>query len=209
MKPDVGFFKDDLLVFVVISSVSLAAILFAYHIDAHVHEQKSAYEHRLSSLRNQLQISVDERKILQEKKDKFLELLASGRFTPADRMGWIDAVKHRSKSIGLPSLKYTLGSRQPYHDDALPQLEHFAVYRTPIELRIGMVHEGDLITLLDYLSQLGAGRFSVGKCEIDRVAEIGAFLPSEANLRASCSLAWFNFDARSEQELSGFRAVPG
>ena len=208
MKPDFGFFKDDLLVLVVISSVSLATILFAHYMDARVHEQKSAYEHSLDSLHNQLQRRVDEQKIIHEKKDEFLRLLTLGRFTPADRIGWIDAVKHRSKSIGLPSLKYTLGSRELYDDDALPQLENFAIYTTPIDFRIGMVHEGDLITLLDYLSQIGSGRFSAEKCQIDRAAEIGAFLPTEANLRASCSLSWFNFDKQSEPELAGFATVP-
>lgn len=208
MKPDFGFLKDDLLVLVVFSSMSLATILLAYTIDTRVHKQKSAYEYSLVGLQNQLQRRVDERNIIQEKKNEFLELLASGRFTPADRMGWIDAVKQIANSIGLPALKYTLGSRESYHDNALPQLRDFAIYTTPVDLRIGMVHEGDLITLLDYLSQVGSGRFSAEKCQIDRVAKIGAFLPTEANLRATCSLSWFNFDEQHEQELPEFATVP-
>ncbi len=207
MKPDFSFFKDDLRVLIVASIISLATILFAYHVSTSVHEQKLAYENSLGSRQNQLQRRVSERKIIQEKKHEFLELLASRRFAPADRMGWIDAAKHQAKNIGIPSLKYTLGPREPYQDDALPQLEDFAIYITPIDFRVGMVHEGNLITLLDYLSQIASGRFSAEKCQIDRVAEIGAFLPTEANLQASCTLSWFNFDESPGQELSEFATV--
>jgi len=123
-------------------------------------------------------------------------------------MGWIDAAKFRSREMKLPSLKYTLNSRENFTDDALPQLDDFAIYVTPINIQLGMVHEEDLISMLDYLERVSSGRISAEKCHIRQVAESGAFLPTEANLQASCSLSWFNFDKLLVEDSSEFAMVP-
>ena len=208
MKPDFLYFKDSMLVFGVFSLISMIAVGFAYHVDSRMNEKKMELRRSVQNLKNQLQRHVDEERIVKQKKQEFLDLLAAKRFEPADRMGWIDAAKYRSKEMKLPSLKYTLNSREKLTDDALPPLDDIAIYVTPINIQLGMVHEGDLISMLDYIGRVSSGRLSVEKCHITQLAKSGAFLPTAANIEASCSLSWFNFDKPMVEESSDFAMLP-
>ncbi len=202
MKLDFNFFKDSMLVLAVISVLSITALVFSFQINSRVEQKKIDVQAAVQNSKNQLQHRIDERRIIKQKKYDFLRLLADKRFEPADRMGWIDAAKFQSKQMKLPSLKYTLNSREKFNDDALPQLDNFSVYVTPIDFQIGMIHEGDLIDMFDHLILTSSGHISAEKCRITRIAEPGGFLPTKTNLRASCSLSWFNFDKSMIEEFS-------
>lgn len=208
MKPDFYFFKDSMLILAVIVVLSVTAVGFSYQINSRVEQKKIDVQASVQNAKNQLQHRIDEHRIIKQKKHDFLRLLAEKRFEPADRMGWIDAAKFQSKQMKLPSLKYTLNSREKFYDDALPPLDNVSVYVTPISFQIGMVHEGDLVGMFDHLIRVSSGHISAEKCQITRIAEPGRFLPTETNLRATCSLSWFNFDKSAVEEFSEVAMMP-
>jgi hypothetical protein len=66
----------------------------------------------------------------------------------------------------------------------------FRVYASTMRLSAGLVHEEDLLRLLEALERRAAGSFNVESCTIRR-GRAGELAPFGENLQADCSLQWF------------------
>ena len=208
MKPDFRFLRNSFVLLVVALSLAGSAIFFTEKTRQRFVPHQRQQDNLRGRLHKQLQVRSDEKQIMAEKKDVFRTLLSSGKFAREDRMRWIEVAKNHAQRMRLPSLKYNLGARQVYLEEGFPQFPDFAVFATPINLEIGLVHEGDLMTMFSALTDARLGRFSVEQCTLERVGETGNLLATDANIQASCSLSWFSYDQKPPDEAVNLVLVP-
>ena len=74
----------------------------------------------------------------------------------------------------------------------------FGVYRSLMDLQLGLLHEEDLIRLFEVMEKESPGLFSVTSCRVWRVGAQFAHLPGAVNLRAACTLEWFSLRPSGE-----------
>jgi len=68
----------------------------------------------------------------------------------------------------------------------------FKVYETKLILKLGLLHEEDLLKLIETIEfQKFPGLFNLQKCEIARLQESINVNELKTNLQASCVLAWY------------------
>jgi hypothetical protein len=89
----------------------------------------------------------------------------------------------------LPFLNYKISGWRDYPLDKLPA--DFKVSEFTIELRLGLLHEGELLRFLDLLDGSEVpGLFNVKSCRLNQAKNTGP----EINLYADCIALWYTVD---------------
>lgn len=121
---------------------------------------------------------------------KYNELLAKGFIGEERRIEWIERLRQIHGHYNLFSIDYSIGQQERYKPTFVAQMGNHVMNRSVMELKLDMLHEGDLINLLEDLHE-GTPPFIVRDCEITR--PIGAEINTKkvvANLKAICEIDW-------------------
>ena len=124
----------------------------------------------------------------------FAALSRQGLVGPEQRLNWIETLGRAGPELGLPRLEYELGARQAleadYGLDHGPGRAAYRVYKSELQLSLGLLHEADLLRLFDYLDRHARGHYTVRACRLQRPADAIRIAPEAANLTVDCRLEW-------------------
>lgn len=121
---------------------------------------------------------------------EYNNLLTIGFVGEERRIEWIERLRQIHEQYNLFSIDYSIGQQERYKPSFVPNMGNLVLNRSVMELKLDMLHEGDLTNLLDGLHE-NTPPFMVRDCEITR--PIGAEINVNrltANLRARCELDW-------------------
>ena len=120
---------------------------------------------------------------------QYQQLISKGVVGEERRLEWVDALRNIHKNQKLFSIKYTVGAQEPYKPAYSLNAGQFRITRSMMKLELAMLHEGDLLTLLEGLANQQSSPFIVRQCEMVRQnANIGSSLTP--NMQAKCELDW-------------------
>jgi hypothetical protein len=143
----------------------------------------------------------EEERLIREYYPKLAELNRRGFVGREQRLDWIETLRDASAQIRLPSLQYQILSQQEYSPGIPLNLGGYKLYSSTMKLSIGLLHEGDLIRLLDELNREADGLYTVSSCKLLRIGKTIEFNPKRNNLVAECELSWFSIKPASGKEL--------
>ena len=154
----------------------------------------------LSGARNKFQSSGQEKETIIQYLPTYNELLAKGFIGEERRIEWIEQLRQLHAQHKLFSIDYQIGLQENYKPSFITNMGSFVLHRSTMKLNMDMLHEGDLLNLLDGLHEQ-ATPFIVRDCEIKR--PIGALVNTKnlsANLKAVCEIDWLTL---RDPQLSG------
>ena len=144
----------------------------------------------LNQARQKYQSSGLEKDTIMQYLPAYNDLLATGFIGEERRIEWIESLRQIHHQYKLFSIDYSIRLQENYKTPFLPNLGNFTLQRSVMKLSLDMLHEGDLLTLLDGLQEQPTP-FIVRDCEITR--PIGAVINTKnvsANLKAVCEIDW-------------------
>lgn len=161
--------------------------------DSSFKRQKQAQQ-SLQYIEYETSLAKERYALLVEHQDTFLRLVAGGIVGDEHRLSWIEALKYGARYFRIPKIKYRINAR------ALDNIDSFAfnaeadeppkLFRSRMELEMSLLHEGEILSLLDTLHSNAEGAFTVDQCTVSRSAEQLVWDLS-ANFRALCFLDWY------------------
>ena len=154
----------------------------------------------LSGARNKFQSSGQEKETIIQYLPIYNDLLAKGFIGEERRIEWIEQLRQLHAQHKLFSIDYQIGLQENYKPSFITNMGSFVLHRSSMKLNMDMLHEGDLLNLLDGLHEQ-ATPFIVRDCEIKR--PIGALVNTKnlsANLKAVCEIDWLTL---RDPQLSG------
>ena len=154
----------------------------------------------LSGARNKFQSSGQEKETIIQYLPTYNDLLAKGFIGEERRIEWIEQLRQLHAQHKLFSIDYQIGLQENYKPSFITNMGSFVLHRSTMKLNMDMLHEGDLLNLLDGLHEQ-ATPFIVRDCEIKR--PIGALVNTKnlsANLKAVCEIDWLTL---RDPQLSG------
>lgn len=87
---------------------------------------------------------------------------------------------------------YQLDEQERYQIPHLDLTSDYAVYVAPLTLQSGILHEGDVLRLLDAIEfQNIFGLLNVQRCRVERLREINIEDVSKPYFKMSCVLLWY------------------
>jgi len=102
----------------------------------------------------------------------------------------------------LPTGTYQLQERQIYKIPAINTESDFKVYKTKINLQLSLLHEGDVLKLLQEMeAQPHLGLLNLEYCYIKQLHSINIRDVSQPNFTANCNLGWYTAEIDQEAEV--------
>ena len=144
----------------------------------------------LKQARIKFQSSGIEKDTIKQYLPQYNQLIASNFIGEEQRIEWIDNLRQIHDAHALFNIDYSIGTQESYKPNYLPNLGHFKLQRSVMKLNLDMLHEGDLLNLLNGLQQQSTPHV-VRDCEITR--PFGSAINIKdivANLKAVCEIDW-------------------
>lgn len=187
-----------------LAATASAAMLIAS--DFFWREMKSEYEIHFARFRDASRkyLAVDdEERIIEAQYPAFRALYARGIIGQERRLSWVEALRAAGTTLRIPKIDYRIEAQQIYTPETPIDAGPFDINVSEMNLSLGLLHEGDLVRLLEKLERDSAGLFSVEHCELRREAGREQS-PSgiAAELHADCLLRWFTLDQRGEAKIN-------
>ncbi len=168
--------------------ISIAAGLFNARMLQSNETAKQMLQDTVLGYRN----AIDSELILRTKTDRFGALRAEGFIGPEPRLRWIEDVREIAERADIVSIRYELGARKAR--GAPSATGAYQLYASPMQLRLTLRHEGDLLTFLGLLEGRRGGLFELSSCSLVRLLESGGTNESTARVAAECNLLWYSLD---------------
>lgn len=143
----------------------------------------------LNQARNRYQTSGAEKDNIVKYLPMYQKLIQQGFVGEEQRVNWIDNLRNINIRYKLFGVGYDIGAMQDYKPAFPLDAGNFKLHRSTMKLTLALLHEGDLLTLYQALSQENNPPFMLRDCTVSKVAG-GArnkFLP---NLTSLCEIDW-------------------
>ena len=147
-------------------------------------------QNSLNQARQKYQSSGLEKETIIQYLPVYNQLLASGFIGEEHRIEWIETLRQIHAQHKLFSIDYSIGLQENYKPRFLPNLGNFTLHRSIMSLKLDMLHEGDLLALLDGLHEQTTP-YMVRDCEIKRpINAVVNIQTIAANMQANCEIDW-------------------
>ena len=180
------------IAFLVVTLVLSGGLFFGVSYVAEQTEREKAKERtRLTRVQAEYQAIDDEQKIIGAYLPQYRALETEGVIGEELRLNWIESLREAARAIKLPSLRYELSPRELEEPEVPLPAGAYKVYASRMRVEAGLLHEGDLATLLHHINTTATGLFTVSNCVLTRNGGEPRMEPNASNISASCELHWF------------------
>ncbi len=160
-------------------------------------EQKKIYtreKNNLQAVRSSYLDIIEKNNIYAEYAKKFNQLKHKGVIGIENRLTWIEALQKTNEKLKLPLLNYTVSPQSKY-DESIIGMDFFNVYvsKSIMTLQLGLLHEGDLFTLLNSLKNRARGFYLIDECQLlpaEKLPNKQNIDISKAIIQSNCSIHW-------------------
>ena len=155
---------------------------------------------RLQSSRRRYQTLDEEEKIIADYLPRFVELEQAGLVGRERRLDWIETLRGTAQRLAMPAFRYSIDSQREFEFAQDLEIGKFSVFASRMQLDLGLLHEGDLFSLLETVESEANGLFMISGCNLRRSQENLDMGGTVSNLSALCSLDWLTLRKRANAE---------
>jgi hypothetical protein len=141
---------------------------------------KNQIEQRLRQVRT-------EEQELKEKAQIFQQMQDAGITGEEKRLEWTEMLQQIQHDLRIPGMNYEFGIQKPLEN---VNGAAYAYYASAMRLQLHLLHEGDLINILDRIQKEAKALVLVRSCKLSPLAARSEGRDALAQLAAECELQW-------------------
>ena len=131
----------------------------------------------------------------------YKRLISEGFIGEERRIEWVDNLRTIHQENKLFGINYSIASQEDYKPAFELNPGPFVLHRSVMKLDLSMLHEGDLITMIEALKAKETTPFILRECEITRSAA-STTSKLAPNSLASCELDWLTIREPQTEEAA-------
>lgn len=150
-----------------------------------------------TTARNEIQSKLSRARVeeqeLRGKIESFEAFKARGYIGAERRLDWIEAIARIKAARNIGRLDYDFSPQRPADANILPggaSAGGFEIMSSQMQMRVQLLHEGELLALLEDLRGAVQALIQVRACTLERLAAESADRGNNAQLKAECTLEW-------------------
>ena len=148
------------------------------------------FQTALNQIRDRYVAAIQERQLIERYWPQYRQLQANGFVGDENRLNWVDLLRTMAAKHRVLGLSYEVLPRAVAAPDQNVNTGEFQLQGSEMVLRLDLLHEGNLLALLQDISIQNAGIFNLKSCSIDRVQPEITISSSTSNISAQCKLIW-------------------
>jgi hypothetical protein len=147
-------------------------------------------------------LSVDEEeKLIKKFYPRFVELYEEGVIGREQRLNWLEVLRAAGEYKRLPGLNYEIKSQSVYVPQFPAVLGRYQLYSSDMLLNMQLLHEVDLLDVLDFMDKNAQGLYSVSECRFSRAGQDITMTAHASNITTRCDLSWFTIKLADGTEI--------
>lgn len=183
------------LALLLLGSALAAALVFGvlyFERQAQVtHKQAVAQQ---AETRARLARANDDEREIRGKIARYQEILARGRTAPERRLEWVETLQSIKESRRLLGLEYEVAPQKRLDEKATP-VAGYDFFVSQMKLEMPLLHENDLLGLIEDLAAQVEALVSVRRCRLDRLP--GPVQRNSPALKAQCDIDWITLQEKT------------
>lgn len=194
---DLRKIRGSLLAALLACSVSLTTVLVTFEQKHGAQKERTTASEELHEQHSRLAQHSPDGGAIRQKLALFGELRQRGVIGEEQRLDWIDLLNALRRKHGI-TLQYELA---PQRELETKLAGTFSFYASTMQLQLGLLHEEDLLRILDDLRQEARALILLRHCKLGRrhEADDEPNKPLGAQLQADCRIDWVTLRERSGQ----------
>lgn len=180
------------LVLFLVLLICALSIFFAYQYSENQKAALQMQESALTAARQRYQSAGLEKETIIKYLPQYQALLDKGFIGQERRIEWVEALRAQHKAHKLFDVKYSISQQEVYRPKFLLNLGGFTLNRSIMKLDLDMLHEGDILQLVESMAANNTAPFILRDCEMIRINPNTELMNKQlmANLHAQCELDW-------------------
>jgi len=171
-------------------AVSAATVGTTYYYVSGLAAENNQYQAALNQIRDRYVAAIQERQLIERYWPHYRQLQANGFVGDENRLDWIDLLHTLATRHRVLGLSYEVQPRALAAPNPAVNTGDFQLQDSEMTVRLDLLHEGNLLALLQDLSTQNAGIFNLKSCTIDRTQPQITISSSSSNISAQCKLIW-------------------
>ncbi len=140
---------------------------------------------------------VNDIDLLEQYRNLYSGYKSSGLVGEERRLSWIESLENTNKVLKLPTLTYSLLPQEKFTRPGLKVKSGVKLSGSPMKLNMGLLHEEDLLAVLEGLRLSIKNLFTVESCSLSRSSKVGVPLNTKStNLWSNCTIRWVTIDVK-------------
>ena len=135
--------------------------------------------------------------LLEQYRNLYTGYKSSGLVGEERRLSWIESLENTNKVLKLPTLSYSLLPQEKFIRPGLKVKSGVELSGSAMELTMGLLHEEDILAVLEGLRLSIKNLFTVESCSLSRSGKVGVPLNTKkTNLRSECTIRWVTINVK-------------
>lgn len=174
------------LIHVAIQLTGIVTLMAAWQFHQHHANATQDLLRRLATLKNEQQTWHHQQNLLHEYLPQYQKLLQNQSIGYAQPQLWLQQLKHIQQTHQLYAVHYTM------HEQHTCQTSIQGLQATchPMLIEMDLLHELDLLTLLNKLKDSHVGNFVLNSCKLNTLGTDQELQRLKPHLHAKCGLDW-------------------
>lgn len=169
-------------------AIGVAALVATSHYaDRAATEYGSARADR-AAIQTRLAQATDEEREIQRRLLDYQQLRQRGVLGDERRLDWVETIRKIKAERGIYEIKYTIEPRRPVDYPGLKQEPGVELLMSRVKLEAAVLHEGDLVSLLNDIRARVAPIVVVRSCALQRTDRSRSLEGSGPRLRSECAI---------------------
>lgn len=156
----------------------------------------------LGQARSKYQASGLEKQTIIENLPKYQQLINRGLIGEERRIEWVEALRKTHQQYKLFSIDYSIGQQELYKPSFLPNVGSFTLHRSIMKLDLPMLHEGDILSLVNGLRSYQTTPFILRDCTMTRQNKVLSIKTLTPNIQAKCEVDWLTLREPTQAEVA-------
>ncbi len=152
-----------------------------------------------NDIRTKLARARDEQAELRDKIGRFKTLQERGFIGPEQRLDWVETMARIKVARRIHRLEYDFAPQRPVDASILPggaAAGGFDFMASQMRLNVQMLHEGELLGLIDEIRASVRALIQLRSCTLERIPAAPNDRGNPAQLKAECTLEWITLRER-------------
>ena len=182
---DFAKLRNSLLILELMSALGIAAVIYSRTMTSDAQQLFAKEQSSRQEIDGKLQRVRSEENEIRQKAELFSQLQAHGVIGDESRLDWVELLRAIRDRHGLIEVHYELSPRHALDKTPTGAL---GLYASTMKLSVRLLHEEDLIRLLDDLRRDARALIQVRRCDVSRLPRTDN--AQRGNLQAECVIDW-------------------
>ena len=167
-------------------------------------DENRLYENKISVKKSATASLLNDTLLIERYHEDFKSLSSSGFLDKENRLSWIEQLERTAKRLQLPNLGYQIDPQRQAESERFLPPNNVNLLQSSLSFESSLLHEGDLVTLIQDLESLSSGLLVIEHCELSKIAK-NFDISGAHNFSANCDISLYTakYQGLSTQQMGG------